>query len=133
MTRNGWIIVGFKTGTFDDLQHVVASKLGVEFKYGTVSKGEVSQRVAEYETVDGETLRYFAGKLEKGEDFMRTVRKTVNQQAIDFAPQQEGVGAALANVVEDALQGDENAKNARSPRFAPQGSLQLQFTRNAVK
>ena len=126
-------IVGFKTGTFDDLQHAVASKLGVEFKYGTMSKGEVSQRVAEYETVDGETLRYFAGKLEKGEDFLRTVRKAVNQQTIDFASQQEGVGAALANVVEDALQGDENAKNARSPRFAPQGSIQLQFTRNAVK
>ena len=98
-----------------------------------MSKGEVSQRIADYETVDGETLRYFVGRLAEGEDFQRTVRKAINQHTIDNTPLQGGIGAVIANAFEDAMQGDENAKNARSPRFAPQGSLQLQFTRNVVK
>ena len=126
-------IVGFKTGTFDDLKRTVESKLGILFKGGMVSKGEVSQRIANYETVEGETLRYFVGRPEGGENFQRTVRKAINQHTIDYTPLQGGLGAVFANAFEDAMQGDENAKNARSPRFAPQGSLQLQFTRNAVK
>ena len=126
-------IVGFKIGTFDDLQRTVESKLGISFKGGMVSKGEVSQRIANYETVEGETLRCFVGRPEGGEDFQRTVRKAINQYTIDYTPLQGGLGAVFANAFEDAMQGDENAKNARSPRFAPQGSLQLQFTRNAVK
>ncbi len=126
-------IVGFKTGTFDDLKRAVESKLGISFRGGMVSKGEVGQRIASYETVDGETLRYFVGSPEGGENFQRTVRKAINQHTIDYTPLQGGLGAVFANAFEDAMQGDENAKNARSPRFAPQGSLQLQFTRNAVK
>ena len=126
-------IVGFKTGTFDDLKQSVESKLGIRFRACMVSKGEVSQRIADYETVDGETLRYFVGRLAEGEDFQRTIRKAINQHTIDNTPLQGGIGAVIANAFEDAMQGDENAKNARSPRFAPQGSLQLQFSRNAVK
>ena len=123
-------IVGFKAGTFDDLKRAVESELGILFKGGMVSKGEVSQRVASYDTVEGETLRYFVGRAEAGENLQRTVHKAINQHAIDYAPAQEKIGALLANAFEDAMQGDENAKNARSPRFAPQGSLQLQFTKN---
>ncbi|MBQ3341860.1 MAG: hypothetical protein IJG84_08185 [Kiritimatiellae bacterium] len=126
-------IVDFKAGTFDDLKRAVESKLGISFRSGMVSKGEVRQRVADYETVEGEMLRYFVGRPEGGEDFQRTVRKAINQHTIDYTPLQGGLGAVFANAFEDAMQGDENAKNARSPRFAPQGSLQLQFTRNAVK
>ena len=126
-------IVSFKTGTFDDLKRAVESKLGILFKGGMVSKGEVGQMVADYETVEGETLRYFVGRQEGGENFQRTVRKAINQHTIDYTPLQGGLGAVFANAFEDAMQGDENAKNACSPRFAPQGSLQLQFTRNAVK
>ena len=126
-------IVGFKTGTFDDLKRAVEVKLGITFRSGMVSKGEVSQRVADYETVEGETLRYFVCRPEYGEDFRRMVRKAINQHTIDYTPLQGGLGAVFANAFEDAMQGDENAKNARSPRFAPQGSLQLQFSRNAAK
>ena len=126
-------IVGFKTGTFDDLKRAVEVKLGITFRSGMVSKGEVSQRVADYETVEGETLRYFVCRPECGEDFRRMVRKAINQHTIDYTPLQGGLGAVFANAFEDAMQGDENAKNARSPRFAPQGSLQLQFSRNAAK
>lgn len=123
-------IVDFKAGTFDDLKRAVESKLGISFRSGMVYKGEVSQLIANYETVEGETLRYFMGRQERGEDFQRTVRKSINKQAIDYAPAQEKIGALLANAFEDAMQGDENAKNARSPRFSPHGSLQLQLTRN---
>lgn len=126
-------IVNFKTGTFDDLKRAVESKLEISFRSDMVSKGEVRQRIADYETVEGETLRYFVGRPEGGEDFQRTVRKAINQHTIDHTPLQGGLGAVFANAFEDAMQGDENAKNARSPRFAPQGSLQLQFTRNAAK
>ena len=125
-------VVGFKAGTFDYLKRAVEAKLGIMFKCGMVSKGEVSQQIANYETVDGETLRYFVGRPEGGEDFRRTVRKAINQHTIDHTPLQGGLGAVFANAFEDAMQGDENAKNARSPRFAPQGSLQLQFTRDAA-
>ena len=126
-------IVDFKTGTFDDLKRAVELKLGISFKSGMVSKGEVSQRIANYETVEGETLRYFVGRPEGGENFQRKVRKAINQHTIDYTPLQGGLGAVFANAFEDAMQADENVKNAQSPRFAPQGSLQLQFTRNAVK
>ena len=125
-------IVNFKTGTFDDLKRAVESKLEISFRSDMVSKGEVRQRIADYETVEGETLRYFVGRPEGGEDFRRTVRKAINQHTIDCTPLQGGFGAVFADAFEDAMQGEENAKNARSPRFAPQGSLQLQFTRNAV-
>ena len=126
-------IAGFKKGTFGDLERVVESKLGISFSGAMMTKGEVSQRIGNYETVDGETLRYFVSTQGKGEDFRRSVRKAINQRAIDCTPMQGGFGAVLANAFEDAMQEDENSKNASSPRFAPQGSLQLQWTKNAVK
>ena len=44
-----------------------------------------------------------------------------------------GLGAVFANAFEAAMQSEENARDARSPRFAPQGSIQLQWTKNAIK
>lgn len=127
-------IVGFKTGSFSDLRRAVETKLDVSFTTDMISKGEICQQVGTLDTVDGETLRYFIGAMSAGEEFTRTVRKTVNQHAINFELTSEsGVGALLANTFEDAMQKDENAQNAKSPRFAPRGSLQLQWTQNAVQ
>jgi len=127
-------IVGFKTGSFADLKRSVETKLGISFTTDVISKGEVSQQIGTIDTVDGETLRYFTGAMAAGEEFTRTVRKTVNQHSINFELASEsGIAALVANVFEDAMQKDENTRNARSPRFAPRGSLQLLWTKNAVQ
>lgn len=127
-------IVGFKAGSFDDLERAVEKKLSVTFTTDTISKGEVSQRIKTLDTVDGETLRYFSGAMSAGENIRRSIRKARNQYDIDYNLASEvGIGALIANGFEDAMQEDENARNARSPRFAPRGSLQLQLTKNAVQ
>jgi len=126
-------IVGFKTGSFADLKRSVETKLGVSFTTDVISKGEVSQQIGTIDTVDGETLRYFIGEMESGEEFSRTVRKTINLNVPSYNQGNLGVGAIIANAFEDAMQKDENAHNAKSPRFAPRGSLQLQRTENAVQ
>lgn len=126
-------IVGFGTGTFADLKCAVERKLSVSFGLDSISKGDVSQEIGNLETVDGETLRYFISSPDMGEDPIRSARKAINRHEIDFDLGNGGLGAAFANAFEDAIQSDENARNAQSPRFAPRGSLQLQWTRNAVK
>ena len=126
-------VVGFKSGSFDDLEKLVEGKMGVNFGYDIVRKGEVSQAVGTIDTVQGETLRYFKSPMGKGEDFRRSIRKAVNQYTIESDPMNGGVGAAFANVIEDALQAGENEKNAKAACFALQGSLQLQLTKNAHK
>ena len=127
-------IVGFKTGSFADLERAVEKKLSVSFTTDTISKGEVSQQIKTLDTVDGETLRYFSGTMSGGENIRRSVRKAINQYDIDYhLASSEGISSVIANAFEDAMQADENDRNARSPRFAPRGSLQLQLTKNAVQ
>lgn len=126
-------IVGFKTGTFSDLERQVESRMGISFSSDLISKRNVSQKVGNYETVDGETFRYFSSAIGYGEDFKRSVRKSINQYTIDYQPMNGGLGAVFANAFEDAMQSEENARDAHSPRFAPQGSIQLQWTKNAIK
>ena len=124
--------VGFKSGTFLELEAAVQSALKLNFWMNVVGKGEVRQQIGEVETVAGESLRYFMSGVRKGENFKRFVRKSLRED-IALADPMSGIGAALANAFEDAEQADENASHARSPRFAEQGSLQLQWTKNAVK
>lgn len=126
-------IVGFESGSFDDLECAVERKFAVSFGTDIVKKGEVSQQIGNLDTTEGETLRYFKSDLGKGEDFSRSVRKAVNQHTMDNHPLNGGVGAAFANAFENAQQQEENAKNAKSPRFAARGSLQLQATSQATK
>ena len=97
-----------------------------------VGKSEVRQQIGEVETVAGELLRYFRSEVRKGGDFKRSVRKSLRED-IALADPTSGIGAAFANAFEDAEQAEENANHAKSPRFAEQGSLQLQWTKNAVK
>lgn len=125
-------IVGFKSGTFTELEAAVQSALRLNFRMNVVSKGEVRQQIGEVETVAGESLRYFMSEVRKGEDFKRSVRKSLRED-IAMADPTSGIGAAFANAFEDAEQAEENANHAKSPRFAEQGSLQLQWTKNAVK
>jgi len=126
-------IVGFESGSFDDLERAVEKKLAVSFGTDIVKKGEVTQQIGNLDTTDGETLRYFKSELGKGEDFNRSVRKAINEHTIESDPMHGGVGAAFANAFEDAMQGEENAKNAKAPCFAARGSLQLQATSRATK
>ena len=125
-------IVGFKSGTFSELEAAVQSALKLNFRMNVVGKGEVRQQIGEVETVAGESLRYFRSEVRKGEDFKRSVRKSLRED-IALADPVSGIGAALANAFEDAQQAEENASHAKLPRFAEQGSLQLQWTKNAVK
>ena len=127
-------IVGFKAGSFADLERAIERTLAVSFAADTISKGDVSQQIKTLDTVDGETLRYFSGTMICGENIRRSVRKAINQYDIDYNLASEaGIGAVIANGFEDAMQKEENERNARSPRFAPRGSLQLQLTKNAVQ
>ena len=125
-------IVGFKTGSFEDLKRAVEKKLGVSFGYDIIRKGSVSQKIGNLENTEGETLRYFVSEIGEGEDFSRTVRKAVNSNSIGSNPLDASV-AGLSNAIEDAMQADENRANAKSPRFQPPGSLQLLMTKNAAK
>ena len=125
-------IVGFKTGSFEDLKRAVEKKLGVSFGYDIIRKGSVSQKIGNLENTEGETLRYFVSEIGEGEDFSRTVRKAVNSNSIGSNPFDASV-AGLSNAIEDAMQADENRANAKSPRFQPPGSLQLLMTKNAAK
>lgn len=125
-------IVGFKSGTFSDLEAAVQSIVRLNFRMKVVSKGEVRQQIDEVETVDGESLRYFKSDVKKGENFKRSGRKSIRED-VALADPMSGLGAVFVNAIEDAQQADENTSNARSPRFAEQGSLQLQWTKNAVK
>ena len=125
-------IVGFKSGTFSELEAAVQSALRLNFRMNVVSKGEVRQQIGEVKTVAGESLRYFRSEVRKGEDLKRSVRKSLRED-IALSDPMSGIGAALANAFEDAQQAEENASHAKSPRFAEQGSLQLQWTKNAVK
>ena len=126
-------IVGFKSGTYAELEGTVQSSLSVNFKMNVISKGDVRQQIGEVETVDGESLRYFKSEVKKGENFKRSVRKSIREDIALADPMSGGLGAVFVNAIEDAQQADENTSNARSPRFAEQGSLQLQWTKNAVK
>ena len=127
-------IVGFKAGSFADLERAIERTLAVSFAADTISKGDVSQQIKTLDTVDGETLRYFSGIMICGENIRRSVRKAINQYDIDYnLASDAGIGAVIANGFEDAMQKEENERNARSPRFAPRGSLQLQLTKNAVQ
>lgn len=126
-------ITGFSSGSFDDLERAVEKKFAISFGTDIVKKGEVTQKIGNLDTTEGETLRYFKSDLGKGEDFSRSVRKAVNQHTMDTNPLNGGIGAAFANAFENAMQADENNKNAKSPRFAARGSLQLQATSQATK
>ncbi len=125
-------IVGFKSGTFSDLEAAVQSIVRLNFRMNVVSKGEVRQQIDEVETVDGESLRYFKSDVKKGENFKRSVRKSIRED-VALADPMSGLGAVFVNAIEDAQQMEENVGNAKSPRFAEQGSLQLQWRKNAAK
>ena len=125
-------MVGFKSGSFDDLEYAVCKAFGVDFGMDLLRKGNVSQHIGTIDTVDGETLRYFRSEIEMEEDLARSIRKSVNQYAIDVDPRNGGIGA-LANALENAQQAEENRRNANTAMFARQGSLQLLLTRNAKK
>ena len=125
-------IVGFKAGSYDDLERAVEKKLGVSFGYDVICKGNVSQKIGNLENTEGETLRYFRSSIGEDEDVVRAIRKSIRTNSVGNDPL-AALGAGLANALEDAQQADENRTNARRPMFQPQGSLQLLLTKNAVK
>lgn len=125
-------IVGFESGSFENLERAIERKIGISFGFDVIRKGEVSQKIGNFENTEGETLRFFKSDLGKGEDFSRSVRKAVNTNSVGGDPF-GALGAGLANAFEDAMQADENRANARNPMFQQQGAVQLLFTKNAVK
>ncbi len=120
-------MVGFKQGSFNDLETAVERKFRVNLAYDRVEKGAVSQQIGTIDTIEGETFRYFKGDLEKGEAFDRQVRKMSNNL------QSGGFGGGFADMFENAMQADENARDSKNNRFAKQGSIQLQYTKDAPK
>lgn len=125
-------IVGFESGSFENLERAIEKSMGISFGFDVIRKGQVSQKIGNFENTEGETLRFFKSDLGKGEDFGRSVRKAINSNTVGGDPF-GALGAGLANAFEDAMQADENSTNARNPMFQKQGAVQLLFTKNAVK
>jgi hypothetical protein len=125
-------IVGFESGSFENLERAIERKIGISFGFDVIRKGEVSQKIGNLENTEGETLRFFKSDLSTGEDFSRSVRKAVNTNSVGGDPF-GALGAGLANAFEDAMQADENRANARNPMFQQQGAVQLLYTKDAVK
>ncbi len=122
-------VLGVGDVSFDDLRATVCSKcFGGSGKNNVISKNAVRQAIIDYTTTGGVTARYFSGALKYGEDFSRTLRKFSNSHADNG-----GAASGLANALENAVQDEQNAKDAASPRFAPQGSIQILYTKDAVK
>ena len=122
-------LVGFQSGSFDDLERVVRKNyLGDGGNVNFITKNSVKQEIWEIANTDGITMRYFRKPVSFGEDTARSLRKFRNSYQDNG-----GSASGLANAMEDALQGAQNNDDAQTTRFAPQGSIQILYTRDAVK
>ena len=124
-------LVDFKNGSFDELERVVRTKYfggALGGKLNIIKKNSVSQKIIELANTDGITMRYFKEPVSFGEDTARLLRKLGNSYQDN-----SGSASGLANAMEDAVQGAQNNDDAQSTRFAPQGSIQILYTRDAVK
>lgn len=124
-------LIGFQNGSFDDLERVVRNKYfggALGGKLNIIKKNAVRQKIVELANTDGITVRYFQEPVSFGEDMARSLRKFSNSYQDN-----SGSASGLANAMEDALQDAQNNDDAQSTRFAPQGSIQILYTRDAVK
>lgn len=127
-------IVGFESGTFNDLECAIESRIGISFGYDVISKGEVSQKIGNFENIAGETLRFFKSDLSKGEDLARSVRKSmIYNSAVSTLNVSDMLGAIVLGALENDSQQRENNANACNPMFQQQGAVQLLYTRDAVR
>ena len=136
------VIVGSKCKTFDDLEKAVQRKFGVNFKYSMVRKGDVFQLIGSYETVEGETLRYFRRGIGQDEDVRLAMdEKILNQNATNLAIANAFGGSDNGKVFADAInigmakfaRDQENKRLAALPCFARQGALQLLPTKDVER
>lgn len=112
-------MVGFKSGSFPELYDAVQKKFDVTFGEDKLQLGRISQTIGNVENVNGETLRYFTGKIvDRSESTDIQFLTAINNE------DQEGFLDALKTHEEEEKKDDY---------LASQGSLMLLYTKDAPK